>query len=137
MIPRVPQGRAHGQTVLVAEDNPDILRAVRTLLEGEGYRVVEAEDGERAVEAAPRERPDLILMDLNMPVLDGFHAAKCIRRHPALRDVPILANSAYGEFGMSFSIRADELAPGFTFYLTKPLDFDELREMLNRLLGGN
>ena len=137
MIRPVPQSSPQKKTVLVAEDEPDILGMVRTFLEREGYRVVEAENGERAVEAALRERPDLILMDLNMPVLDGFGAAKRIREHPALSDVPILANSAYGQFGMSFSIREDELGPGFTFYLTKPINFDELREMLGRLLGGN
>ncbi|HLL73796.1 MAG TPA: response regulator [Pyrinomonadaceae bacterium] len=137
MIRRVPQRSSPKKIVLVAEDEPDILRMVKTFLELEGYSVVEARNGEQAVEAAMRERPDLILMDLNMPRLDGFGAAKRIRQHPALREVPILANSAYGKFGMNFSLREDELKPGFTFYFTKPINFDELRELLNRLLDGS
>ena len=81
------------------------------------------------------EHPDLILMGLNMPLLDCFEAAKRIRLHEGMRDAPIIANTAYGDLGMSFSIRENELGPGFTFYLTKPIDFDELREILTRLLG--
>ncbi len=134
MIAAVGKTEAGGKTILVAEDQPDILLTVRTFLEGEGYRVVEAENGERAVEAALRERPDLILMDLNMPVLDGFEAARRIRANPSLAGVPILANSAYGEHGMNFSVREDELGPGFTFYFTKPFEFDDLKEMIERLL---
>jgi CheY-like chemotaxis protein len=122
------------KTILVAEDEPDILRMVRTFLEMEGYRVVGAVNGEQAVEAALKERPDLIMMDLNLPVLDGFQAAKRIRQQPAMRAVPILANSAFGRYGMDFSLREEELEPGFTLYFTKPINFDELKEILSRLL---
>jgi len=128
------QSPTRGKTILVAEDREDTRELVRTFLEKEGYRVIEAADGGRAVEAALRERPDLIMMDLNMPVLDGFEAAKRIRQHPSLRGVPILANSAYGEHGMRFTMRDDELGPGLTFYFTKPFEFDELKEVLDRLL---
>lgn len=130
----VEQSRANSKTILVAEDEADILQMVRRFLESEGYRVVEATDGKEAVEVALRERPDLILMDLNMPALNGFEAARLIRRHPSFRDVPILANSAYGEHGMRFSLRDEELGPGFTFYFTKPFRLDDLKEMLVRLL---
>ncbi len=125
---------ARGRVILVAEDHEDILDNVRTFLEGRGYRVVGAENGARAVELAVSERPDLIMMDLNMPVLDGIEAARRIRLHPSLRDVPILANSAYGEHGMRFSVREEELGPGFTFYIAKPFEFDKLAEVIGRLL---
>ena len=124
------------RTILVAEDEPDIRRLVRTFLEAQGYRVVEAADGALAVEAALRERPDLIMMDLNMPVLDGFEAAKRIRQHPALHDVPIVANSAFGDYGISFSLRDEELGTGFTYYLTKPIELDELKEILDQVVGS-
>lgn len=128
------EGSRGGKTILVAEDERDIAEVVRMFLEGEGYRVIEAENGERAVEVARRELPDLIMMDLNMPVLDGIGAAKRIREDPRLRDVPILTNSAYGKQGMEYSRQEEELGPGFTFYFTKPLDYERLGEMLRRLL---
>src|ERR1044071_3058052 len=127
MIRAVAEGRAHGKNILVAEDQEDILQIVRTFLESEGYRVVTAANGEQAVEVALNERPDLIMMDLNMPVLDGFEAARRIRGHPALSEVPILANSAYGEHGIRYSVREEELGPGFTFYFTKPFQFEDLK----------
>jgi CheY-like chemotaxis protein len=128
------QAPTRGKTILVAEDHDEMRDVMRVFLENEGYRVLGAENGERAVEIALRERPDLIMMDLNMPVLDGFEAARRIRNHAPLSDVPIIANSAYGEHGIRFSLRDNELGPGFTFYLTKPFEFAELKEILERLL---
>ena len=122
------------KTILVAEDHKDMRDVMRTFLEGEGYCVIGAENGQRAVELALLEFPDLIMMDLNMPVLDGFEAAKRIRQHPSMRDVPILANSAYGDHGIRFNLRDEELGSGFTFYFTKPFEFEDLKEMLRHLL---
>lgn len=130
----VTRSSAPVKTILVAEDTADILSMLREFLEGKGYRVVEAADGAQAVEVAAREQPDLILLDLNMPVLDGVEAARRIRRHPQLAGVPIVAHSAYGSYGMQFTMHDNDMGQGFNFYLTKPIQWDELTDLLRRLL---
>ncbi len=84
---------------------------------------MEAVDGEQAVEVARQELPALIMMDLNLPKLDGFAAARRIRQISELGDVPILANSAFGMRGIDFTLRTEELGEGFAEYMTKPIDF--------------
>ena len=118
-------------TVLVADDNGDTRRVVRWMLEQKGYAVIEAEDGREAVAAALRERPDLILMDLTMPVLDGFDAVRQVREHPELRGVPVVAMTARD--AAASRDRAEDL--GFNQYLSKPLDFLRLNVVIERLLG--
>src|SRR3712207_8036540 len=83
------------RTVMVVEDFEDNRFMMRRLLEMSGYRVVEAVNGQEAVEVAARERPDLILMDLSLPLLDGLAATRRIREQPDLRAVPIVAVSAH------------------------------------------
>lgn len=117
-------------TVLVVEDFDDARSAMRGLLEIEGYRVVEASDGREAVEVARRERPALILMDLNMPVLDGFGAALRIRELDGLRTVPIVAVTAFD----TAEFRAAARAVGCDEFVVKPVDFDRLTELMDRLL---
>jgi two-component system cell cycle response regulator DivK len=118
------------QTILVVEDFEDNRFMMRRLLEMSGYRVVEAVNGEQAVEAAASERPDLILMDLSLPKLDGLAATRRIRQNGAAR-VPIIAVSAHD----TTDFHADALAAGCNEYVTKPIDFDQLEELLQRLLG--
>jgi CheY-like chemotaxis protein len=118
------------QTVLVVEDFEDNRFMMRRLLEMSGYRVLEAINGEEAVEIAERERPGLILMDLSLPLLDGLAATRRIRQHEALRDVPIVAVSAHD----TADFHADALAAGCNDYVTKPIDFDQLETLLGRLL---
>ena len=118
------------QTVLVVEDFEDNRFMMRRLLEMSGYRVLEAINGEEAVEMAERERPGLILMDLSLPLLDGLAATRRIRQHEALRDVPIVAVSAHD----TADFHADALAAGCNDYVTKPIDFDQLEALLGRLL---
>jgi CheY-like chemotaxis protein len=120
------------RTVLVADDNDDIRRVVRWMLEQRGYAVIEAADGEQAVAAAVRERPDLILMDLIMPVVDGFDAVRQVREHEALRGVPVIAMTARDV--ATSRDRAEGL--GFNQYLSKPLDFLRLNVVIEKLLGG-
>jgi CheY-like chemotaxis protein len=103
---------------------------MRRLLEMSGYRVVEAVNGEQAVEAAERERPDLILMDLSLPKLDGLAATRRIRQQNGAARVPIVAVSAHD----TTDFHADALAAGCNEYVTKPIDFDQLEELLTRLL---
>ena len=118
-------------TVLVVEDFEDNRFMMRRLLEMSGYRVVEAVNGNQAVEAAERERPDIILMDLSLPMLDGLAATRRIRAHDGLSKVPIVAVSAHD----SADFHAEALAAGCNEYVTKPIDFDQLVQLLNRLTG--
>jgi two-component system cell cycle response regulator DivK len=117
-------------TVMVVEDFEDNRFMMRRLLEMSGYRVLEAVNGEEAVELAKRERPGLILMDLSLPQLDGLAATRRIRQYPELRDVPIVAVSAHD----TADFHADALAAGCNDYVTKPIDFDQLEALLSRLL---
>jgi CheY-like chemotaxis protein len=117
-------------TVMVVEDFEDNRFMMRRLLEMSGYRVLEAINGEEAVELATRERPQLILMDLSLPQLDGLAATRRIRQHAEMRDVPIVAVSAHD----TADFHADALAAGCNDYVTKPIDFDQLEALLSRLL---
>ncbi|MGH9945469.1 MAG: response regulator [Pyrinomonadaceae bacterium] len=83
-----------GATVLVVEDYDDTRLLLRMMLEMRGYQVVEAENGRQAVEVAAKENPQLILMDLNLPLLNGFEATREIHSQPAMRNVPVVAVSA-------------------------------------------
>lgn len=122
-------GSAH-QTVMVVEDFEDNRFMMRRLLEMSGYRVLEAINGEEAVELARSEHPSLILMDLSLPLLDGLAATRRIRQFEELRDVPIVAVSAHD----TADFHADALAAGCNDYVTKPIDFDQLEALLRRLL---
>ena len=117
-------------TILVVEDFEDNRFMMRRLLEMSGYRVIEAINGEEAIELARRELPGLILMDLSLPQLDGLAATRRIRQHPELRSVPIVAVSAHD----TADFHADALAAGCNDYVTKPIDFDQLEVLLARLL---
>jgi CheY-like chemotaxis protein len=119
------------RTVMVVEDFEDNRFMMRRLLEMSGYRVVEAVNGEQAVEIARRERPNLILMDLSLPILDGLAATRRIRQHEELRRVPIIAVSAHD----TSDFHADALAAGCNDYVTKPIDFDQLETLLQRLMA--
>ena len=117
------------RVVLVVEDFEDNRFMMRRLLEMSGYRVVEAVNGKQAVEAAASEHPDIILMDLSLPMLDGLAATRRIRAQDGLRKVPIVAVSAHD----SADFHAEALAAGCNEYVTKPIDFDHLVQLLNRL----
>ena len=118
------------QSVLVVDDYDDIRDLMRARLEKLGYLVLEAADGKQAVELAEREHPDLILMDFNMPILDGFVATRYIRELDDMQDVPIVGLTAHGkEYSRSLAI-----ASGCNDYLEKPIDFDHLDSVINRWL---
>jgi len=119
------------QAVLIVEDADDARYFMRLELEQLGYRVVEAENGLRAVEVAERERPDIILMDLSLPIMDGIAATEKIRATDGLDEVPIIALTAYQET----DFREEAKAAGFDGYLTKPIDLDWLGELLKGLLA--
>jgi CheY-like chemotaxis protein len=118
-------------TVLIADDFEDTRAVLRRMLEMHDYRVVEAADGQEAVEVARRECPNLILMDLNMPNVDGLAAASQIREcEGACQTVPILAITAFDTYGM----KEAALGAGCDDYITKPVDADELHRVLRRLI---
>lgn len=117
--------------VLVVEDFEDNRFMMKRLLEMSGYQVVEAVNGRQAVEKAVSERPDIILMDLSLPQLDGLAATRQIRQREGLGKVPIIAVSAHD----SADFHAEALAAGCNEYVTKPIDFDQLVGLLDRLTG--
>jgi len=118
------------RTILVVEDAEDARYVMRLELERLGYLVIEAEDGKRAVEMALADRPDIILMDLSLPVMDGFAATEKIRATDGLEGVPIIAVTAHQET----DFRAGAKAAGFDAYVTKPIDIDWLSELIQGLL---
>lgn len=120
-----------GKVVLVVEDFEDNRFMMRRLLEMSGYRVVEAVNGQQAVERAREERPDVILMDLSLPVLDGLAATRRIREEGGLGKVPIIAVSAHD----SADFHAEALAAGCNEYVTKPIDFDQLVKLLDAIFS--
>jgi two-component system, cell cycle response regulator DivK len=102
--------------ILVVEDQPDNRRILRDLLSNAGYELVEAESGEEALTAVEAQRPDLILMDIQLPVMDGYEVTRRIRRNPELKSIPIIAVTSYALAGDE----AKALAVGCTAYITKP-----------------
>lgn len=119
------------RTILIVEDSDDVRYFMRLALEHSGYLIVEAENGEMAVEIAQRERPDIILMDLSLPIMDGMKATEKIRASEGLDGVPIIAVTAHQET----DFRAGAKAAGFDAYVTKPIDIDFLGELIERLLA--
>ena len=111
--------------VLVAEDYDDVRSMMRMFLEHGGYDVVEASDGFEAVQKAVSQQPDLILMDIAMPVMDGIQATTAIRKHNELAETPILAVTAYADF---YHDRA--LDVGCNDVIQKPVDFGQLRPLV-------
>ena len=121
---------AERPTVLVVDDYELLRTLISDMLTTLGYRVVVAADGVEAVEAARRELPQLILMDLVMPSLDGFAAILRIRRQAGLQGVPIVAMSGH----TAPEVRADALTAGCQDFLNKPVAYERLKETLDRLL---
>ena len=118
------------RTILIVEDSDDVRYFMRLALEHSGYLIVEAENGEMAVEIAQRERPDIILMDLSLPIMDGMAATEKIRASEGLDGIPIIAVTGHQET----DFRAGAKAAGFDAYVTKPIDIDSLRELINGML---
>ena len=116
--------------VLLVEDSEDNRFMMRRLLEITGYEVLEATNGEEAVNIAQRGRPDLVLMDLSLPVMDGLTATRQIRTLPELKKVPIVVVTAHD----TADFHAAATASGCNEYVTKPIDFLQLESLLERLL---
>ena len=102
--------------ILVVEDQEDNQRILRDLLTSAGYEIVQAENGEEALTAVARERPDLILMDIQLPLLDGYEVTRRIKANPALRAIPIIVVTSYALSGDETKAKA----AGCDAYVTKP-----------------
>ena len=124
--------------VLVVDDEEDIREMIGQLLKDEGFRVYEAQNGLQAVEVADQIHPNLILMDLSMPELDGESAAKQIRALPQLSSVPIVFMTAFGIRGMDLYSHIDTLGSGPVEYLPKPIeDLNYLLELIRSFVGND
>jgi CheY-like chemotaxis protein len=116
--------------ILVVDDQQDNREILSAVLSGRGHRVIEACNGLEAVKLAARERPDLIIMDLSMPVMDGFGAMRLLRELPQVQQVPVVACTAHD----TTSHKLQALGVGFNEFLTKPIDFRKLDLVLNQFL---
>ena len=117
------------KTVLVVEDEEDIRFLLKAVLESEGYQVTEATTGKDAVRIAVEAAPRLILMDISLPLLDGLSATRQIRAEEALREVPIIAVSAY------HTARRRAIRAGCSDLIGKPIDLEELKAAVRQATG--
>lgn len=116
--------------VLYIEDNPDNLLLIQRAVEGRGYGFLQAEDGESGLRTALTCRPDVILLDINLPDIDGYEVVKRIRAHPALQRLPVIAITAKALPGDAERV----LAAGCDVYMAKPIQVRELWAKLAALL---
>ena len=119
------------RTILIVDDFDDTRLLLRTWLQKKGFRIIEAENGNQAVSQAESERPDLIIMDVEMPELDGLSATRKIRALPHAQTLPIVAVSAYG----ADQFRKEALAAGCNEYVSTPFEPDELEKLIRGLLS--
>ena len=117
------------KTVLIAEDNPINRELLRELLEIRGYAVAEACNGEEALAMVEQAPPDILLLDIGMPVLDGFAVVRRLRENPRFASLPVVAVTAYAMQGDSEKI----MNSGFDGYLSKPVNSSLLAQELDRL----
>jgi two-component system cell cycle response regulator DivK len=118
--------------ILIAEDNPVNRELLRELLELRGFEVFEACNGQEALEMIGQVCPDLLILDLGMPILDGFGAIRKIRATPETAQLPVLAATAYAMRGD----RDQVLKEGFDAYVSKPINPTALNQEIDRLIGG-
>jgi CheY-like chemotaxis protein len=119
--------RPSSKTVLVVDDEPVLRTIVREILHEEGYAVIEAPDGRVMLEIMARQRPDLVLMDVMMPGVDGREAYRELRSHPEHSDIPVVM--------MSAAVPAHGLDPSIAGFMAKPFDLTQLVELVVRLIG--
>ncbi len=120
-----------GRRILVVEDNPDNRILIADVLDSMDYEVIIATDGEEGVKKASSDRPDLILMDISLPQMDGLTATRHIKEMPELKHIPIIALTAHAMVGD----RERALEAGCDDYASKPIDLKELATKLTHFLG--
>ena len=129
-VPNVNASIDGPRTILVVDDFDDTRLLLRTWLKRKGFRVIEAENGKQAVAAAQAQSPDFIIMDVEMPELDGLAATRQIRAMKQFERVPIVAVSAYG----ADQYRAQALEAGCNEYVSTPFDPDALENLIRTLI---
>jgi two-component system, cell cycle response regulator DivK len=117
--------------ILVVEDQPDSRRIIRDMLAATEYEIIEAEDGEQALAAIAKQRPDLILMDIQLPIMDGYTATRRIKADPALRSIRIIAVTSYALNGEEQIAKA----AGCDDYVPKPFSPRELLAKIRQHLS--
>lgn len=117
--------------ILVAEDDPANRQLLREILGADGYQVIEAANGREALEKIAEMQPDLVLLDMQMPILDGFAVLRQLRQDPRFANLRVVAVTACAMRGD----REKALAAGFDAYITKPIDTRELGAQIVRFLG--
>ena len=129
------------QRILVVDDRERIVKAIQRVLEKEGYEVVTALDGATGLEKAIQERPDLIILDIMMPGMDGYEVCRRLQRHPQTARIPVLILTGKGRLdygGPRLRKRVQEQVEGYdagaTEFLTKPVSGSELIKRVKRLL---
>lgn len=115
---------------ILVVDDVEFNRDLLVQLLGDDYEVIEAADGEEGIRRATQERPDLILMDLGLPVLDGWEATKKIKAHNELKHIPVIAITSHAMIGDERRAQA----AGCDDYMAKPIDEDELKRKINKLI---
>jgi CheY-like chemotaxis protein len=120
------------RTILVADDEPALLRLMEFVLQRQGYRMVTATNGEEALQAICERRPDLVVLDVMMPKMDGYEVARVMRDDPDLADIPIVMLTAKAQ---DQDIERG-LTAGVDIYITKPFDPERLAHAVSELLGG-
>ncbi len=118
--------------ILIVEDEPKNLTLLRDLLQVSGYSTIEATDGKQGVELAKTSKPDLILMDVQMPVMDGIEASRILKADATTSNIPVLALTSYAMKGDEERI----LQAGCDGYLAKPFDIKELLKRVAEYLSG-
>ncbi len=119
------------KVILIVEDDPKNLKLFRDLLQVSGYTTLEATDGKQGVELAREERPDLILMDIQMPVMDGLEATKLLKNNDVTKDIPIVALTAYAMQGDEEKMRE----AGFDGYISKPIDVKGFLKKISEVIS--
>jgi len=117
-------------TILYIEDNSDNRMLVRRVLEAEGYQVVEAKDGLEGIDLLCSTTPDLVLMDINLPELDGYEVTRRLKQVPSMAKVPVIAMTA----NVMRGDREKTLAAGCDGYISKPIDIDLLPDQIAKFL---
>jgi two-component system cell cycle response regulator DivK len=120
-----------GRRILVVEDNPDNMTLIVDVLTSLNYEVIQATDGQRGLEMVDQERPDLVLMDLSLPKMDGWTATRKLKAENELKVIPIIALTAHAMVGD----RERALEAGCDDYVSKPINIQELAAKLKKFLG--
>ena len=127
-----PKNKAIPAKILIVDDEPDCISIIQCRLEWCRYQVIIATNGEEGLQAAEKEKPDMILLDTNMPVMNGHEMLERLRKHPILKDTPVIMVTALCE---KHDIAAAS-AIGVEDYVTKPIDFTNLIEKISNILGN-